>query len=399
MTPPASRSDRCDISLVVNTHQRPRHLALVLESIAAQEGVAGRFDVVVSDDGSTDDTAAVVAAFATRVPFPVRFTTSPRDGFRLARVRNRGAALAGGDSLLFLDGDCILPPDHVAAYLERRRPGRALLGYCARLPETASHDLLPGAVDWGVVQRRIPAAERQALARRCRKARWHTWLRHPDKPRLAGGNFLVWRDDFRAVNGFDERFRGWGQEDDDLGLRLRAAGVRLETILDRTFSCHVWHPTDPTAGSRWCDGPNVAYFLRRGRLTTCRHGLVERPAGAIRWGLPPDLEATPVGRAVATALAGAPCADEDQPCEIEIMVETVASALRRARFRRRAECRLLLVPAAAPSAEQAAHEQAAQHRGSQKKATPRGSHRLRRQADRIVPVDPEGVAAVLADIG
>lgn len=399
MTTPAAPPDRCAISLVVNTHQRPRHLALVLESIAAQEGVAGRFDVVVSDDGSTDDTPAVVAAFAARVPFPVRFTTSPRDGFRLARVRNRGAALAGGDSLLFLDGDCILPPDHVAAYFERRRPGRALLGYCARLPEAASHDLVPGAVDWGVVQRRIPAAERRALARRCRKARWHTWLRHPDKPRLAGGNFLVWRDDFRAVNGFDERFRGWGQEDDDLGLRLRAAGVRLETILDRTFSCHVWHPTDPTAGSRWRDGPNVAYFLRRGRLTACRHGLVERPAGAIRWGLPPDLEATPVGRAVAAALAGAPCAKEDQPCEIEILVETVASGLRRARFRRRAECRVLLVPKAAPPSARAAQEQAAQERAAPERAARPGSRHLRRQADRIVPVDPEGVAAVLADIG
>ena len=93
MTPP-------DISLIVNTFEKPRHLALVLESIALQTGVDGRFEVVVADDGSGVDTRTIVAEFARRVPFPVAFTTEPHDGFRLARVRNRGAALAGGDTLL-----------------------------------------------------------------------------------------------------------------------------------------------------------------------------------------------------------------------------------------------------------------------------------------------------------
>ncbi|MFM8805241.1 MAG: glycosyltransferase, partial [Planctomycetia bacterium] len=115
-----------DVALIVNTYQKPRHLALVLASIAAQEGVDGRFEVVVSDDGSTDGTAALVHEFATRARFPVRFTSRPHDGFRLARTRNAGARLTSSDYLLFLDGDCILPRDHVAAYLSRRRPGRAL---------------------------------------------------------------------------------------------------------------------------------------------------------------------------------------------------------------------------------------------------------------------------------
>jgi GT2 family glycosyltransferase len=371
MTPPAD--PRCDISLVVNTHQRPRHLALVLESIAAQQGATGRFDVVVSDDGSTDDTAAVVTAFAARAPFPVRFTTEPRDGFRLARVRNRGAALAGGSLLLFLDGDCILPPDHVAAYLERRRPGQALLGYCARLPETACHDFVPGKVDWDEVRRRIPPAEHAALARRLRKQRWQTWLRHPNKPRLAGGNCAVWRDDYWLVNGFDEHFRGWGQEDDDLGLRLRAAGVRLEPILDRTYSCHVWHPTDPTAGSRWRDGPNVAYFLRRGRLTACREGLVTRPTEQVVWGLPDDIDTTPLGRAVGGCVAHAPRARAREACEIDIVIRPGTG-----RFERPAQCRLLLVPADQPGAGEAA---------------------VRRQADQIRPADPAAVAPLLAAAG
>jgi len=327
-----------DVALIVNTFQKPRHLALVLASIAAQTGVDGRFEVIISDDGSTDGTAALVHDFAAQARFPVRFTSHPHDGFRLARTRNAGGRLTTSDYLLFLDGDCILPRDHVAAYLERRRPGHALLGYCARLPEDTSARLDPATIATTDLMALAPASERQLLAKRFRKAWWHAALRHPSKPRLAGGNCGMWRRDFEAVNGCDERFVGWGQEDDDLGLRLRAAGVRLESILDRTWSLHVWHPVDTSATPRWRDGVNVPYFLRRGRLRRCRHGLVDRSAQDVTWGLPADAAETPLGRELVTLLADAPRAAAGEPCEVEIVMRPG-----RGRFERKAECRLLLI--------------------------------------------------------
>ena len=327
-----------DVALIVNTYQKPRHLALVLASIAAQTGVDGRFEVIISDDGSTDGTPALVRAFAATAAFPVRFTSTPHDGFRLARTRNAGARLSASDSLLFLDGDCALPRDHVAAYLARRRPGAALLGYCARLDEATSAGLVPETMSTTDLAALASPAERRLLARRYRKAWWHTLLRHPSKPRLAGGNCGVWRRDYERVNGADERFVGWGQEDDDLGLRLRAAGVRLESILDRTWSLHVWHSVDTSATPRWRDGVNVPYFLRRGRLTACRHGLARRPATSLVWGLPDDAADTPLGRRLLERLAAAPQAGKGEPCEVEIVLRPG-----RARFARRAECRLLLL--------------------------------------------------------
>ena len=362
-----------DVSILVNTFEKPRHLALVLESIALQRADC-RLEVVVSDDGSTADTAAVVAAFAAHAPFPVRFTTQPHDGFRLARVRNAAARLARGDYLLFLDGDCVVPPHHVAAHLARRRHGTALLGYCARLSRARSELLVPENLPHADLAALVPHAEQRALARRWRKAWWHAALRHPTKPRLAGGDFGVWRHDFARVNGFDERFVGWGQEDDDLGLRLRAAGVRLESILDATASLHVWHPTDPSAAVRWRDGPNVAYFERRGRLTACRRGLVERPAASLHWGLPDDLAATPLGRTVARLLTGCPRAAAHEPCEIELVVRPGGGI-----FHREAECRLLIIADAA-----------------------RAEPTVRQRADRMACVpsgDAAALEAVLTDAG
>ena len=78
------------------------------------------------------------------------------------------------------------------------------------------------------------------------------------------------------MNGFDENFTGWGCEDDDLGLRLRRAGVRCASIMGSTRSFHLWHPRHPTRTPRWRDGSNVAYFERRVRLTKSVNGLRTR---------------------------------------------------------------------------------------------------------------------------
>jgi len=361
-----------EVSILVTTFRRPRHLALVLESIALQRLEKVALEVIVSDDGSADGTTELVRRIASTARFPVRFTTQPHDGFRLARVRNEAARLARGGYLLFLDGDCAIPPHHVAAHLARRRLGTALLGYCARLPQETSRGLEPGNLRLTDIAACVPASERRLLARRHRKARWHAALRHPTKPRLAGGDFGVWRDDFVRVNGFDERFVGWGQEDDDLGLRLRAAGIRLESILDRTCSLHVWHETDPTATTRWRDGPNVTYFGRRGRLTACRRGLIDRPATKLLWGLPADIATTPLGRDVVRQLSTAARAAPGAACEIDVVTRPG-----RGTFTRPAECRLALVASGAEV-----------------------EPRLARDADQVLTVSDEtSLASALAEAG
>jgi len=364
------------ISLIVNTFQKPRHLALVLASIALQEGVGERLEVVVADDGSDETTHDIVSDFSRRVPFAVHFTTEPHDGFRLARVRNRGAALSSGETLLFLDGDSVLPPDHVAMHLAARRPGWAQIGDVVRLSESDSCDLVPTSIATHALHRLAPPAELRRLARRHRKSVFQNLLRHPSKPRLAGGNFSVWHSDYFRVNGSDERFRGWGQEDDDLGLRLRAAGIRLASILARTCAYHVWHPSDPSATPRWRDGVNVPYFHRRGRLTRCRQGLERRNRTAVRWGLPGDGSDQGLSGLLARCLADTPQAGSGERCEVDVVVWPG-----RGHFRRRAECRLLVTDMAAGG---------------------RCPEALRRRADRIATLnadDEQGLITLLEDVG
>lgn len=273
---------RPDVSLIVTTYQMPWHLRRVLASIA-QQSVADRLEVIVTDDGSQDETEQVVRQFAQTSGLDVEFVSHPHDGFHLTRCRNDGARLARGDYLLFLDGDCIIPPDHVEQYLLARRASSVHFGYCCRLEPELSERIDEAAIGRGDFVRWTPRSELWKLAKMHHKSLFYQWLGHPTKPALKGGNIGIWRDDFERLNGFDENFKAWGCEDDDLSYRVRAAGLRVESILGRTRTYHLWHPPAVTRpNGKWSEGQNVEYLKRRGRLTCCINGLRKRGIGDLQ---------------------------------------------------------------------------------------------------------------------
>ncbi len=233
-------------------------------------------ELVVADDGSTDETPQIVRQYAQSVDFPVSFVTHPHETFQAARCRNEGVAASTADYLLFVDGDCFLPPDHVAQHLRHRGQNRVMIGNCYRLDKATSARVDDAAIRNRRYMQWVPPDELRSLARWQRKAQFYRWIRHPRKPKLLGGNVGVWRCDYQRVNGYDENYQGWGAEDDDLGIRLRGAGLRIHSIVGWTQTYHLWHPKDVTAPTKWRDGVNVDYFHRTWRLTRCMNGLVKR---------------------------------------------------------------------------------------------------------------------------
>jgi len=264
------------IAVIVSTFERPDHLERCLASLEAQRGVDGLFEVVVTDDGSRDHTLPLVTAMARRVSFPLTFTTHDHDGFRLARCRNEGVAASTAPYLLFTDGDCILPPDHLRLHLAARRPGRVVAGDCLRLDEDATAGIDPAALRQGRFPRRLPAGERLRLGLKGLRAKLYEATRTPLRPRLSGNNIAVWRSDYERINGFDEQFVGWGLEDRDLQARLERLGLRAWSILLHTAPVHLWHPP-ASSFSRNNEGTaNLAYFRSLdGRPTFCSDGLVK----------------------------------------------------------------------------------------------------------------------------
>jgi glycosyltransferase involved in cell wall biosynthesis len=328
-----------EIAICVTTYQRPNSLALVLESIAAQRCQHDKLEVVVSDDGSTDHTAEVVESFRRRASFPVQFITHSHETFQAARCRNAAAASTSADYLLFLDGDCVLPPQHVATHLARRQRGVAFSGDVCRMDQAASKNLTDGLIRRGDFAAVTPPAERRRLRMLDLKYRLYNLICHPTKPRsLRSGDFSIWRADFLRVNGFDENFCGWGGEDDDLGRRLRRAGIRMQPLLRWTYSYHLWHPREASVPKQPKTAANAHYLTRKGRLTRCRNGLVKRSLNELDIRIVGHPAATnEVASAIAGRIGNSNNAKMEDSPEVEILFAPGQGS-----FSGRADCNILV---------------------------------------------------------
>ena len=238
-------------SIIVSTYNRPEALRAVLSALADQTDRA--FEVIVADDGSGPETAALVRDWGKAATVPVRHAWQEDDGFRAARGRNNATRMAKGDYLVFLDGDCVPRPHFLAAHRRLAERGWFVRGTRASLA--------------GSLTRRVEseglAAHRRSLARwlmstakrdikdvspllawpseRFRKRTPHRWRG------VQTCNLGVWAEDYLAVDGLDESYVGWGMEDADLAVRLiRSERFRKEGKF-ATAVLHLWHPPNDRA--------------------------------------------------------------------------------------------------------------------------------------------------------
>lgn len=96
------------IAVVVCTYNRAPLLRRALDSLAAQTVPANRREIILVDDGSTDDTREVAVQFAARSP---EFTAIHQPNAGLGAARNTGWRSARAPLIAFLDDDAIAPPD------------------------------------------------------------------------------------------------------------------------------------------------------------------------------------------------------------------------------------------------------------------------------------------------
>jgi GT2 family glycosyltransferase len=137
----SSSSSSPRIAAVVTTHNRAGLLTRTLEGLAGQTIPPSDYEVIVVDDGSTDDTRGVASAFGAKLPLKYAY----QQNAGLASARNHGLYLSRAPLLLFLDDDDVpdqrLLEQHVRSHEQYPADNRAVLGY-TRLDASIAADPL-----------------------------------------------------------------------------------------------------------------------------------------------------------------------------------------------------------------------------------------------------------------
>jgi len=221
----ALSTEDCSISVIVPTYKRPELLNRCLTALFMQTMDASRYEIVVVDDGPTDDTRQVVLSWSKKGGSRVRYLANDkRHG--PAAARNRGWRTANGDIIAFTDDDCIPAADWLTVG-------------SAPFADPTVHGVSGRII---VPVPSVPTDYEQTVA----------GLEHGP---FATANCLYRRRVLSVVGGFDERFTVAWREDTDLEFALRAEGCRLV----RQPAAIVVHPVRP---AKW----GISLTLQRNNI-------------------------------------------------------------------------------------------------------------------------------------
>lgn len=228
------------VSVVVPYFEAQRQLDLVLAALAMQTYPLHLLDIVVVDDGSA--VAPVVDAAGS---LAVQVLRQPDEGFRAARARNLGARAADGDVLVFCDGDTVPEPDFVAQLVRLPAACPDVVAVGRRRHADLSSMPTVGLAGWWAGRQMPPVLPEPAwLAEHYRS---HADLLHSDRRSyrfMISAVLAVDARRFAALDGFDERFVGYGGEDWEFAHRARTAGA----VLAHEPSAVAWHDGPDWAG-------------------------------------------------------------------------------------------------------------------------------------------------------
>lgn len=235
------------VSVIVCSYNGGKTLAACLESLGKIN--YPNYEVILVDDGSTDDTAYIASQFPT-----VRYIHQTNHG--LSHARNTGAAAAKGDVFVYTDSDCMADVDWLYYLI-----GTLMSGDYAGV---GGPNVPPPAKNW--VQACVAAAPGGPS---------HVLLTDTIAEHIPGCNMAFHRSAFESVGGFDIEYRKAG-DDVDFCWRLQQAGC----VIAFSPTAIVWHHRRFTlrAFLKQQDGYGEAESLLR-----FKHLIFFGPTGTAKW--------------------------------------------------------------------------------------------------------------------
>lgn len=223
-------------AVIISAYNSSKTLSRVLDGYMHQSVFPD--EVIIADDGSSDNTADVVREKSEKSPFPIKHVWQEDLGFRKSRILNKSIQLCESEYIIFTDGDCIPHRRFIEDHTKHAESGFFVQGKRILVSERLSFVFKP--------ENRLKLFI-QAITGDLKGAHKliHISLLVKKTKKLhgvKGCNIGIFKSDCVAVNGFNEDFVGWGREDSEFVLRLYKYGLSRKDPLFSAIVFHLWHP-------------------------------------------------------------------------------------------------------------------------------------------------------------
>ncbi len=234
-----------DISVIFTTYNQPRWLELVLWGFSIQSH--SDFEIVIADDGSKPETAALIADIQKKTALTIQHIWHEDNGFQKCSILNKAIVAAKHDYLVFTDGDCIPHPDFLKTHNKHAQKNAFLSGGYFKLPQDISEAItidevlqgLPCSPAWLRSNGMSWTPKMLKLQAKGASSSLLDMLT-TTRPTWNGHNASTWKEYALAINGFDERMQ-YGGQDREFGERLENIGVRGKQIRHKACCVHLHH--------------------------------------------------------------------------------------------------------------------------------------------------------------
>jgi len=240
-----------EISLILSFYNRIDFLKLVFAGLQRQ--TFNNFEVLIADDGSSEEIVNDIEKLSCEINFPIAHIWQEDKGFRKNKILNQAIINSNSPYLIFIDGDCIPHRDFIAEHFSSRQLNTCLTGRRVNLSQKLSESLSSQKVKEGILENHFFLLKDGLLGKSTDVEKGffirNKFLRkyfNKKKRGLLGCNFSIHKNDLLVINGFDERYTAPSiGEDTDIQFRLELAGGSIRSLNNIAVQYHLYHKPQP----------------------------------------------------------------------------------------------------------------------------------------------------------
>lgn len=233
--------DSIEVSVIIPTYNRMQLLENTLITLCNQSLKKEKFEVIIVDDGSTDNTYSLVNKYSSKIN--IIYIYQEHKGFGAGAARNKGIKLANGNICALVDSGILLASDAIEKNISNHQENNnsALIGYVYGFDETneKEKEILEMNIDFNCIDKYFEVLEKKNIIdyrENVYKDMGDDMTKWPAPWAIFWTAYVsIKKDVLEKVGMFDESFQTWGCEDTDLGLALYINHVDI--ILCRDLKC------------------------------------------------------------------------------------------------------------------------------------------------------------------